>query len=319
MKFRTELEIPTSEIKINPEDKIFSIGSCFAAEISQLLQRGQLQTYCNPFGTLFNPYSIEKAIDRVCKAYSYSENDLICHHKTYISLDHYSGFDSDFAHITLEKINTHIEKANQHLRESRWIIITFGTAFVYEFLPQKKIVANCHKIPQQHFSKRLLTDEELRNILSQSIKKLQDFCPEGVQILLTVSPVRHLKDGIPENTLSKSKLISAIYDILPHFQDVGYLPVYELVMDDLRDYRFYKEDLLHPNEQAVQYIFEKFGNAFFSNETKEFLNENFKIHRALQHKSFNEKSLEHQNFKEKLKKKIEVQQTKVKHKIFLSK
>ena len=316
MKFRTEVEIPNSNKKIEVEDHLFSIGSCFATEISDLLQNGQLQTVNNPFGTLFNPFSINTAVKKLHEAQYYEESDLISFNEEVISLDHHSSFNSRFVHQTLDKINFQIEQGNQFLRKTNWIVITYGSSFIYEFLPKKKLVANCHKIPAKYFEKRLLTNVELTDSIRETIVNLTDIGKEDIQILFTVSPVRHTKDGMVENNVSKSKLITALHEVLPQFEHCHYLPVYEIVMDDLRDYRFYKEDLVHPNSQAINYIWEKFGNAYFSDETMDFIEENFKIAKSLGHKTTDEKNPKYQEFLEKLHSRISVQQAKVKHKIF---
>ena len=316
MKFRTEVEIKESAQKIEIEDKIFSIGSCFSSEMSDILAKGQLETLNNPFGTIFNPFSINNAISRIHDAKYYTDEDLISYDDLFISLDHHTNFDLNFVHKTLEKINAELERANVFLQSTKWVLITYGTSFIYEFEPKKKLVANCHKIPQKFFNKRLLSHLELTDSIYETITQLKDICAEDVQILFTVSPVRHTKDGMVENQLSKSKLIAAIHEMLPQFDNCFYLPVYEVVMDDLRDYRFYKEDMVHPNSQAIQYVFEKFGNAYFSSETKDFMNENFKINTALQHRTSDEKNPKYLKFKEELQKRIDIQQAKVKHKIF---
>lgn len=316
MKFRTEVHIPESKNKIETEDKIFSIGSCFATEMAQLFGKGQLQTLDNPFGTVFNPFSINNAVKKLHDSHFYSEEDLIAYGEQAISLDHHTRFNSKFPHQTLEKINTEIEAGNLFLQSANWIIITYGTAFIHEFLPKNKLVANCHKIPGKFFEKRLLSNEEISNSIRETVLNLKDICPSDVQILFTVSPVRHTKDGMVENTLSKAKLISAIHEVIPDFENCHYLPVYEIMMDDLRDYRFYKEDMIHPSSQAVNYIFEKFGNAYFSDETMDFIEENFKINQALQHKPVDENNTKHQELLKNLKGRIALQQTKVKHKIF---
>ena len=316
MKFRTEVKIPNSEKKIEVEDRIFSIGSCFATEMTDLLQNGQLQTFNNPFGTLFNPFSINAAVKKLHDADFYEEGDLISFNDEVISLDHHSSFTTRFVHQTLDKINFQIEKGNQFLQKTNLILITYGTSYAYEFLPKKKLVSNCHKIPGKYFEKRLLTNLELTDSIYETIVNLKDIARADVQILFTVSPVRHTKDGMVENNLSKSKLITAIHEILPQFENCHYLPVYEIVMDDLRDYRFYKEDLIHPNSQAINYIWEKFGNAYFSDETMDFIEENFKIAKSLDHKTADETDPKYQQFLEKLKERISVQQAKVKHQIF---
>ena len=316
MKFRTEVQIPVSETALEIDDRVFSIGSCFSSEMSDLLKTGQIQTLNNPFGTTFNPYSINQAVKKLHDSQFYTENDLIKFGEEIISLDHHSKFNSRFVHQTLDKINAEIEVGNRFLQDANWVMITYGTSFIYEFLPKKKLVANCHKIPGKYFEKRLLTHLEITDSIYETVTVLKDICKENVQVLFTVSPVRHTKDGMVENNLSKAKLIAAIHEILPQFENCHYLPVYEILMDDLRDYRFYKEDLIHPSRQAVQYIWEKFGSAYFSDETVDFVEENFKIAKALEHKSADEKSPKHQEFLSTIEKRIEAQQTKVKHKIF---
>ena len=284
--------------------------------MSDLLHQGQLQTINNPFGTIFNPFSINNAIKRLHDAGFYEEEELITFNDEFISLDHHTNFDTRYIHQTLNKINSKIEEGNSFLQNSNWIIITYGTSFIYEFIPKQKLVANCHKIPQKFFEKRLLTHQELTDSIYNTILNLNDICKDDVQILFTVSPVRHTKDGMVENQLSKSKLITAIHEVISQFEHCHYLPVYEILMDDLRDYRFYKEDMIHPNNQAVNYIFDKFGGAYFSEMTKDFIKENFKIHRALEHRTDDEKDPKYIEFKEKLNQRIEIQRQKVKHQIF---
>ncbi|WP_347217939.1 GSCFA domain-containing protein [Chryseobacterium sp.] len=316
MKFRTEVDIPKSEKKIEIEDRIFSIGSCFASEMTELLKEGQLQTLNNPFGTIFNPFSINNAVKRLHDSEFYIEDELIVYNEEYISLDHHTSFDTRYIHQTLDKINGAIEEGNAFLQEADWIIITYGSSFIYEFLPKQKLVANCHKIPQKFFEKRLLSHQELTGSIYNTILELKDICKEGVQILFSVSPVRHTKDGMVENQLSKSKLITAIHESISLFEDCHYLPVYEILMDDLRDYRFYKEDMIHPSAQAVNYIFDKFGDSYFSEETKGFIKENFKIMRALEHRTNDVKDPKFIEFREKLDQRIQNQRGKVKHAIF---
>lgn len=316
MKFRTEVEIKESQRKIQVEDKMFSIGSCFASEMSDMLQLGQLQSLNNPFGTIFNPFSISNAVKRLHDAEFYIEDELISFNEEFISLDHHTSFDTRYIHQTLKKINAGIEEGNSFLQDTNWVIITYGTSFIYEFIPKNKLVGNCHKIPQKFFKKRLLTHQEITDSIYNTVLNLDDICKDDVQILFTVSPVRHTKDGMIENQLSKAKLITAIHEMIPQFENCHYLPVYEIVMDDLRDYRFYNEDLIHPNSQAVNYIFDQFGNAYFSEETKEFIKENFKINTALQHRTDDEKDPKYIEFREKLNRRIEIQRQKVKHRIF---
>ncbi len=316
MKFRTEVDIYESERKIEVEDKIFSIGSCFASEISDLLSKGQLQSMNNPFGTIFNPFSINNAVKRLHDSDFYNEDELIVYDEKYISLDHHTSFDTRYIHQTLQKINSGIEQGNLFLQQAEWVIITYGTSYIYEFEPKQKMVANCHKIPSKFFNKRLLTQQEISDSIYDTIINLKDICKDELQILFTVSPVRHTKNGMIENQLSKSKLIAAVHEVTNQFDNCHYLPVYEILMDDLRDYRFYKDDMIHPNFQAVNYIFDKFGSAYFSSQTKSFIKENFKIVKALEHRSDDEKDPKYIEFREKLNLRIEAQRKKVKHKVF---
>jgi hypothetical protein len=316
MKFRTEVEIPISEKKIQISDSLFSIGSCFATEISVKLSDSQFQTLNNPFGTLFNPWAVKNSIQEIFENKIYTEEDLDFHQGEYLSFNHHTSFNSENQKDTLRKINEKINLAHEFLKRSNWVIITYGTAFVYEHLAQNIFVANCHKIPQTNFNKRLLTHEELVNSITETCHILKKISPKEAQILFTLSPVRHTKDGFSENNLSKAKLLCAIHEVVEQHENCRYIPVYEIVMDDLRDYRFYKEDLIHPSEQAVQYIWEKFKKAYFSDEADRFSNENLKIKQALEHRPKDKNSPKHQTFLKQLQEKIMQQQGKVGHKIF---
>ena len=220
MKFRTEVEIPISEKKIQISDSLFSIGSCFATEISVKLADSQFQTLNNPFGTLFNPWAVKNSIpvknsiQEIFENKIYTEKDLDFHQGEYLSFNHHTSFSSENQKDTLRKINEKINLAHEFLKRSNWVIITYGTAFVYEHLAQNIFVANCHKIPQTNFNKRLLTHEELVNSITETCHILKKICPKEAQILFTLSPVRHTKDGFSENNLSKAKLLCAIHKVV---------------------------------------------------------------------------------------------------------
>lgn len=316
MKFRTEVSIGPSERKIEPRHKIFTIGSCFATEMAAVFQKGQFQTFHNPFGTLFSPHAVHTALSRLHSCQYYDEQDLIQYGDQIISLDHHSSFSSLYTHQTLEKINYQIEEGNLFLQSADWVIITLGSSFVYDFLPKNRRVANCHKIPQKFFAKNMLTSEEISSYVSKMYALVKDICPVDTTVLFSVSPVRHVKDGFTENLWSKSRLIDGILNALNGMQYAAYLPIYELLMDDLRDYRFYKSDLLHPNEQAVDYIFSKFEESYFSFDARSFLEENLSISRALSHRPFQPQSQEYERFIVKIKERVNRQRLKVEHPIF---
>lgn len=315
MKFRTEVEIPHSDKKINPTDALFCIGSCFATEMAERLAQWQLQTLCNPFGTIFNPHAVNTAIAHISTGKTYTEEDLVLYQDEYLSLHHHTSFSSDNAEKTLAKINDNIVAARAFLQQAKWVLITYGTAYVYEFLPQNILVANCHKIPQKFFKKRLLSHEELVFAMTQTIQNLHKI-NDKLQILFTLSPVRHTKDGFVENQLSKAKVLTAMHEAIEQNENCHYLPIYEIMIDDLRDYRFYKEDLIHPTPQAVQYIWEKFGDAYFSAEARDFIQENIKIKQALEHRPKDVNSPKHQEFLTHIRERIAQQQEKVSHPIF---
>lgn len=316
MKFRTEVHFENSVRKIGPESRIFSIGSCFATEMTDFLARGQMQTLSNPFGTIFNPISIKTAVKRLHDSHFYTEDDLIKFEEQFLSLDHHSSFNDHYAHKTLSKINAKIEEGNLFLQTTDFVIITLGTSFIYDFLPKDRPVANCHKIPGKFFEKRMLSAEEIILSIHEIIANFKDICREDVQLIFTVSPVRHTRDGMVENMLSKAKLIAGLHDALHGSTHCTYLPVYEILMDDLRDYRFYRDDLIHPNSQAVNYIFEKFGSAWFSEETMDFVEENLRISQAKEHRPANPESARHKEFLQDINIRVAVQQQKVKHRIF---
>lgn len=316
MKFRTEVEIQSVHKKIEIKDHIFSIGSCFATEIHQLLGKAQMLTHNNPFGTIFNPYSIKNELQTLEKNQKYTEENLINYQDEYLSLDHNSTFNSLNCENTLTKINAEIEKGNAFLKECNTIIITYGTAFIYEFLPKQKLVANCHKIPGKFFQKRLLTPSEIIQSIEESIKSIKSICQLDVQILFSISPVRHAKDGFIENNRSKSLLNSCLHEAIEQHENCHYLPIYEIMMDDLRDYRFYKEDMLHPNSQAVNYIFEKFSKAYFSVETQKFVQDNLKIMQSILHRPQDKNNPKYLAFLQDLQQKIKEQEIMANRKLF---
>ncbi|QSE97034.1 GSCFA domain-containing protein [Fulvivirga lutea] len=293
--FRTELNITPSKDKITLSTPILTIGSCFSDNIGEKLEENKFQVLSNPFGTVYNPISIFKLLNTAVsqnlpEADSYLTNDGL--HANY---DFHSSFSSLHQGDLEESIEESISKTHQFLKSAKVIIITFGTAFVYRRIDNNTIVANCHKVPAKEFNKELLSHEAICNQFKVTYMQLKAFNPD-LRFMLTVSPVRHIKDTLELNSVSKSALRTACHSLQEEYDDITYFPSYEIQLDDLRDYRFYKSDMLHPTEEATDYIWNKFAECNFDKNTIEFINEWAKIKRAIDHKPFNPNSDKHQKF-----------------------
>jgi len=295
--FRTTFQIPPSKFKISLDSQTLTMGSCFADVVGNQLINNKLDVLINPFGTLFNPLSIFKILSP-----SYQEADerlYVENQKVWFHYDFHSQFMSNSKENLKQQINQTIFAINCQLPTTNHLIITFGTAFAYKLLNPQIHIANCHKMPGSLFEKELLNVKEICGSFAIFHAALKDMNPD-VKVILTVSPVRHTKDGVAENQVSKSILRVACHYLSTDYEDVEYFPAYEIMMDDLRDYRFYKSDLIHPNEVAEQYIFEKFMETYFDENLKDFIKEWASIQTSLTHRSFNEKSENHQVFLKKL-------------------
>lgn len=295
--FRTTFQISPSVNKISLDSQVLTMGSCFADVVGNQLRDNKLDVLVNPFGTLFNPLSIFKIIS---PTYTQVDERLyVENQKMWFHYDFHSQFISNSKENLSEQINQTLFAINYQLPTTNYLLITFGTAFIYRLLNPQTYVANCHKMPNNLFEKELLSVKDICKSFAILHKELKEINPT-LKIVLTVSPVRHTKDGIPENQVSKSILRAACHYLTTDYQNVEYFPSYEIMMDDLRDYRFYKPDLIHPNEVAEQYIFEKFSETYFDEDLQNFIKEWTSIQNALNHRPFNEKSENHQMFLKKL-------------------
>lgn len=297
MNFRSKVKIEESKNKINHLQKISFIGSCFSHNIGDKLTADEFDVSLNPFGILFNPISIAKAIESCVLQTKILASDLINVGEQWLSLDHHSEFNELSENECLKGINNSIEASINYYNDADYLIITFGSAWVYTYNKTGEIVANCHKIPSDEFTKRLLNVTEIVNSFKHTISLLKEYNP-SLQILFTISPVRHWKDGIVENNRSKAILHLAIMEILVNHSQTAYFPSYEIVMDELRDYRFYKSDLLHPNDLAVDYIYEQFSNTFYTSDTKALIERIRRLKSSLSHRPFNPNSESHFQFRE---------------------
>lgn len=304
MKFRTELTIKPSNRKISHRSHIMGLGSCFVKETGDKLSAAKFDVMINPFGTLFHPQAIENALMRILSLSFYSADEIFNHGELFFSWDHHTSFNRTSAKETLLHINTELEKANEFIRKTDCIILTFGTAWVYQIKDNGLFVANCHKVPAAVFEKLLLTEKQIISSIKNCFDLICDMNP-NVQIISTVSPVRHTRDGIVENSLSKARLISALHQVVERYENAEYFPAFELLNDDLRDYRFYAEDLVHPAQSAVDYIWEKFSSVYFDELTIKKIETVRKIKSALAHRPMNPKTIAYREFLYKTGKMIE--------------
>lgn len=304
MQFRTKITIPKSDNPIDYNSKIVSLGSCFAENMAEKLDYFKFQNTCNPFGIIFNPVSIEKMICRIVNQFFYTEKDIFFHNERWHCYEVHSDLSSSNKEEFLENLNAVLRTSLTQLFQASHIIITYGTSWVYRNLESKAVVANCHKVPQAAFSKEILSVETIEKSIENTIGYFQIINP-NVNFIFTVSPVRHLKDGFVENQLSKAHLITAIHQTINDKpQTTNYFPSYEIMMDELRDYRFYAEDMLHPNQVAIDYIWERFSETAISEENHSIMEEVKSIQKGLQHRPFNSSSQSHIKFEEKLGEKI---------------
>ncbi|HLW39402.1 MAG TPA: GSCFA domain-containing protein [Brumimicrobium sp.] len=296
--FRTQIPIEKYNFPIDYKSEVFSIGSCFAENISKKLDYFKLKNKANPFGVLFHPLAIEKVLEKALQQVPFTENDIFFHNELWHSFDVHSEFSSTDKNELLEQLNQTLSETRIVLEKSTHIIVTLGTSWVYRYSQTGKIVANCHKVPQKEFSKELLSSEQITKSLERIISLFQD-----KKIIFTISPVRHIKDGFFENNVSKSNLFVALQEVLS--ENVNYFPSYEIVMDELRDYRFFSEDMLHPNPIAIDYIWERFSKHYLSENALQISKEIDFVQKALNHKPFNPNTEAHKKFVESTQKRIE--------------
>jgi hypothetical protein len=290
-----DVEIKSPAKKITYSDKIFLIGSCFTEHIGRRLEELKFTIIQNPNGILFDPVSVSKSLNSYIDLKRYKQADLFYLNELWQSWNHHSVFSGMDANNVLLNINLSQRNAHEQLKKANWLIITLGSSFSYQLAEDNQPVANCHRAPGQWFNKHLLAVDETVSALEESIQKLLDFNP-GLQIIFTISPVRHIRDGVVENNRSKARLIEAVHQLVEKYEHTHYFPAYELVIDILRDYRFYDVDLVHPNYAATEFVFEKFEQSFIDPEARNYMEEIRKIANGFKHKPFQPQTQSHQTF-----------------------
>jgi hypothetical protein len=283
MRFRTEVDIPSQQVRINYSTPVMFIGSCFAGEMAALMKEGLMPVLSNPSGVVYNPFSVSATLRNMISGKLFTRDDLYFHNGRWLSFAHYTMFSSDSIDRCLEMINMANSEASIFLRKASFLFVTFGTARIYRRKDTGDIVSNCHKIPSSFFEREMPGPHAIAEDWSRLLGELRDYNP-SLSVIFTVSPVRHWKDGAHGNQVSKSVLFVAIEELLKHPSSPSYFPSYEIVLDDLRDYRFYADDLLHPSTSAVDYIWEKFCKAYLDKPATSLWQEISDVTRATGHK-----------------------------------
>ncbi|MBD3864376.1 GSCFA domain-containing protein [Olleya marilimosa] len=298
MNLQTKIPLKKQEYNlIDYNSKVFLLGSCFAENIGEKFDYFKFQQYVNPFGILFHPIAIHNLVSNALQGKKYTEDDVFINNEQFHSFDAHSKLSQHTKSLLLHQLNAASQKTSHYLKQSTHVVITLGTAWVYRYIMTNKIVANCHKIPQQQFQKQILSVDVIVAALQSIIEQVKKVNPK-VNFIFTVSPVRHIKDGFVENTQSKSHLIAALHKVLG--DQSYYFPSYEIMMDELRDYRFYNQDLLHPSPLAVDYIWDRFKTVWMADSANTIMTEVDTIQKGLQHKPFNPNSTAHLKFVQQL-------------------
>lgn len=307
MQFTTKVPIAPFKSPIDYTSKIISIGSCFAENMGEKLQYFKFQNTSNPFGIIFNPVSIEKLINRVVHQIEFTDEDIFFHNDLWHCYEVHSQLSKPNKEEFLQNLNEILEMTHDQILECTHIIITYGTSWVYRLRQAQSddnaIVANCHKVPQKEFQKELLSTEQVQKSIENTIASLQKV-NANCNFIFTISPVRHIKDGFIENQRSKAHLVSALHNSQLATHNSEYFPSYEIMMDELRDYRFYANDMLHPNQVAIDYIWERFSETAISRESHSIMNEVEIIQKGLAHRPFNPESDSYKQFQKSLNDKI---------------
>jgi len=296
MEFRTKVHIPRMGFTFSHQEKTILTGSCFVENIGSKLEQNKFPVDINPFGILYNPASIATSIHKLLQPERFTQTDLFLHEGVYHSFAHHSRFSTSSESEMLHKINQRLSESAEYLVKADRMIITWGTAYVYKLKINGQVVSNCHKLPEKEFNREILSVSEICEKWKKLLYAIWEQNPD-LYILFTVSPIRHWRDGAHQNQISKSILLLAINELIKTFPErTAYFPSYEIMLDELRDYRFYAEDMIHPSSLAIDYIWERFGESFFTPQTHTLLKEWEKIRNALNHIPFQPESEAYKRF-----------------------
>lgn len=281
--FRTEIATSRGILQLKPQDTVVFMGSCFADNISKKLTDGLMDCWANPYGTAYNPLSVGEQIERIIEKKACSDQEIIKSGETYFSWLSHSKLQASSEAKIKDLIDQETNKMHKILQKASLLAITFGTSWTYRLKETGVAVANCHKQPQELFIRERLTVDEITDLWTRVIAKLRELNPK-VHIMMTISPIRHVKDTMHGNQLSKAILLEATEKLIETTTNASYFEAYEIMLDELRDYRFYAEDMVHPNQTAIDFIYEKFAEAYMSNETKQMIKDGQKLTMASTHR-----------------------------------
>lgn len=303
MNFTTKVPVKPYEFSINYSSKLLLLGSCFAENMGEKFDYFKFQTTINPFGIIFNPVSIEKLVKRAVNRIVFTDADVFFHNDLWHSYEVHSESSHSDKEILLKQLNAAVEVMYRQITEASHVLITYGTSWVYRLKATNEIVANCHKVPQSEFTKEILSPETIAQSIQNTMDLIHQINPD-CKFIFTVSPVRHTKDGFSENQRSKAHLIAAVHSTVLDNTTSNYFPSYEIMMDELRDYRFYAEDMLHPSQSAIDYIWIRFFENYVNTDCFATMQEVCNIQKGLAHRPFNPETKSHQQFLETLNQKI---------------
>ena len=315
MEFTTRVPIGHYSIPIDYNSSVVSLGSCFALNIGAKFEHFKFRNLTNPFGILFHPLALEKFVSFAVNKKTFTEADIFFHEGRWHCFDVHSELSDADPENLLRNLSTAVKSANAELTNASHLIITLGTAWVYRHTGSSNLVANCHKIQQKEFTKELLGVQEIEQSIRSIMQMVLTLNPD-INFIFTVSPVRHIKDGFAENQRSKAHLIAGLHEAIDSNDRAFYFPSYEIMMDELRDYRFYARDMIHPSQQAIDYIWERFADVCISPESKSLMAEIESIQKGLSHRPFNPDGEQHQKFLHALQQKISTLREKYPHMVF---
>ena len=299
MMWQTVVDIKKPDFSLDYHSRLMLVGSCFAENIGSKLMENRFSVDCNPCGIVYNPESVAQVLERLMEEREVTPDELVWHDGQWIAWGYHGSFSASERNVCLEKMNARVHQGAEQLRMADLLLITFGTSWVYRRLHTRQVVANCHRFPERDFERFRLSVADIVGLYEHLLEQLERINP-GVRVVFTVSPIRHWKDGAHGNQLSKSVLLLAIDELVKRCKRVYYFPSYEIVLDELRDYRFYAEDMLHISGQAVDYIWTRFKDIFFSADALQVMRQVGKINKGLNHRPFEPKSKDYIAFRRNL-------------------